>query len=250
MEREARFQEMLKDLCMLARVNKNTVARQLVEEFFEELQLSKEQMKHIYAYLKEQEIQVLQEGALKKSTNSEEMIQGTAQETENALQGAREKEIDEDKEFDEQIEQLCQEVIKGDNSKKQEILEVYRPKMRQYVKGFLKSGLLEEDLLQEAGLGLLLALESLTVKSEELSFAQYLEMGIENEIRRALEEEYQAEKADEELEKKVNQFHRRLVELGEELERKPTIEEVCMYMKLSMEEIDYYFRLMGDGAQE
>ena len=77
-----------------------------------------------------------------------------------------------------------------------------------------------------------------------------METGIENEIRRALEEEYQAEKADEELEKKVNQFHRRLVELGEELERKPTIEEVCMYMKLSAEEVDYYFRLMGDGAQE
>ena len=249
MEREARFQEMLKDLCMLARVNKNTVTRQLVEEFFEELQLSKEQMKHIYAYLKEQKIQVLQEGAVKKNPN-EEAVQDAAQEAQNASQEMGEKEVDEDREFDERIELLCQEVIKGDNSKKQEILEAYQPKMRQYVKGFLKSGLLEEDLLQEAGLGLLLALESLTVKSEELNFAQYLETGIENEIRRALEEEYQAEKADEELEKRVNQFHRKLVELGEELERKPTIEEVCMYMKLSAEEVDYYFRLMGDGAQE
>ena len=250
MEREARFQEMLKDLCMLARVNKNTVTRQLVEEFFEELQLSKEQMKHIYAYLKEQKIQVLQEGAVKKNPNGEEAIQDAAQEAENASQGTEEKEMDEDREFDHRIEQLCQEVIKGDNSKKQEILEAYQPKMRQYVKGFLKSGLLEEDLLQEAGLGLLLALESLTVKSEELSFAQSLETGIENEIRRALEEEYQAEKADEELERRVNQFHRKLVELGEELERKPTIEEVCMYMKLSAEEVDYYFRLMGDGSEE
>ena len=250
MEREARFQEMLKDLCMLARVNKNTVTRQLVEEFFEELQLSKEQMKHIYAYLKEQKIQVLQEGAVKKNSSGEEAVQDVAQEAQNASQGTGEKEINDDGEFDERIELLCQEVMKGDNSKKQEILEAYQPKMRQYVKGFLKSWLLEEDLLQEAGLGLLLALESLTVKSEELSFAQYLETGIENEIRRALEEEYQAEKADEELERKVNQFHRKLVELGEELERKPTIEEVCMYMKLSAEEVDYYFRLMGDGAQE
>ena len=249
MEREARFQEMLKDLCMLARVNKNTVTRQLVEEFFEELQLSKEQMKHIYAYLKEQKIQVLQEGAVKKNPN-EEAEQDASQVAQNTSQEMGEKEIDEDREFDHRIELLCQEVIKGDNSKKQEILEAYQPKMRQYVKGFLKSGLLEEDLLQEAGLGLLLALESLTIKSEELSFAQYLEAGIENEIRRALEEEYQAEKADEELEKRVNQFHRKLVELGEELERKPTIEEVCMYMKLSAEEVDYYFRLMGDGAQE
>ena len=249
MEREARFQEMLKDLCMLARVNKNTVTRQLVEEFFEELQLSKEQMKHIYAYLKEQKIQVLQEGAVKKNPN-EEAEQDASQVAQNTSQEMGEKEIDEDREFDHRIELLCQEVIKGDNSKKQEILEAYQPKMRQYVKGFLKSGLLEEDLLQEAGLGLLLALESLTIKSEELSFAQYLEAGIENEIRRALEEEYQAEKADEELEKRVNQFHRKLVELGEELERKPTIEEVCMYMKLSAEEVDYYFRLMGDGVQE
>lgn len=240
MEREVRFQEMLKDLCMLARVNKNMVTRQLVEEFFEELQLSKEQMEHIYMYLKEQKIQVVQEGTIKKKDADEgglgENPEGEYMEAEG-----------EDSAFDAYIENLCQEVLKGNNLKKQEILQAYQPKMQQYIKGFLKSGLLEEDLLQEAGLGLLLALESLTVKSEEVSFSQYLEMGIENEIRRALEEEFQAERADEELEKKVNRFHSKLIELGEELERKPTMEEVCMYMKLSREEVDYYFRLMGDG---
>lgn len=250
MEREARFQEMLQDLCMLARVNKNIVTRQLVEDFFEELQLSGEQMQHIYAYLKEQKIRVLQEDAVQKSFNSGETAQRLEEETLEALQGAEEQEMEEDRAFDDQIERLCQEVIKGDVSKKQEILEAYQPKIKQYVKGFLKSGLLEDDLLQEAGLGLLLALESLTVKSEDLSFAQYLEAGIENEIRRALEEEYQTAKADEELEKKVNQFHRKLVELGEELERRPTIEEVCTYLKISREEADYYFRLMGNGQSD
>lgn len=240
MEREVRFQEMLKDLCMLARVNKNTVTQQLVEEFFEELQLSKEQMEHIFAYLKEQKIQIVQEHAEKEEKEKE----GEA--SENSAPEHSEIE-EEDAAFDMRIETLCQEVLKGNALKKQEILEAYQPKIQQYVKGFLKSGLLEEDLIQEAGLGLLLALESLTVKSGEMGFSQYLEMGIENEIRRALEDEFQAERADEELEKKVNQFHRKLVELGEELERKPTVEEVCMYMKLSAAEVDYYFRLMGDG---
>lgn len=239
MEREVRFQEMLRDLCMLARVNKNMVTRQLVEEFFEELQLSKEQMEHIYTYLKEQKIQVVQEGTIKKKDADEG---GLGENPEGEYIGP-----EEDSAFDAYIENLCQEVLKGNNLKKQEILQAYQPKMQQYIKGFLKSGLLEEDLLQEAGLGLLLALESLAVKSEEVSFSQYLENGIENEIRRALEEEFQAERADEELEKKVNRFHSKLIELGEELERKPTMEEVCMYMKLSREEVDYYFRLMGDG---
>lgn len=247
MEREARFQEMLKDLCMLAKVNKNTVTRQLVEEFFEELELAKEQLELIFAYLKEQKIQVLQDGALNQKENSaDEDIVGSVGEIEED----KENETMEDEAFDEQIEKLCTELVKGDSSKKQEILEAYQPKMKQYIKGFLGSGLLEEDLLQEASLGLLLALEALTVKAEEMSFAEYLEAGIENEIRNALEEEFQAEKADEELEKKVNQFHNKLVELGEELERKPTVEEVCMYMKISKEEVDYYFRLMGDGNNE
>lgn len=233
MEREARFQEMLRDLCMLARVNKNVVTRQLVEEFFEELELSKEQMKHIYAYLKEQKIQVVHKAEEENPKEGE-----TPQETEQ-------KEADEEM-FDRQIEALCREIVNGDNSKKQEVLERYQPKMRQYVKGFQKSGIPEEDLLQEGSLGLLLALEALTVKGEDISYVQYLETGIENEIRRALEEEFQAVRADEELEKKVNRFHGKLVELGEELERKPTMEEVCMYMKISREEADYYFRLMGD----
>lgn len=236
MDREVRFQEMLKDLCMLARVNKNTVTYRLVEEFFEELQLSKEQMEHIYVYLKEQKIQVLQEKDAAPGEGEKEA--GGKEES-----GGREAE----EAFDEWIAGLCQEVLKGDNTKKQEILQAYQPKMQQYVKGFFKSGLLEEDLLQEAGLGLLLALESLAVKSEDMSYSQYLEMGIENEIRKALEEEFQTERADEELEKKVNQFHEKLLELREELGHKPAVEEVCMYMKLSKEEVDYYFRLMGDG---
>lgn len=247
MEKEARFQEMLKDLCMLAKVNKNTVTRQLVEEFFEELELTKEQLELIFTYLKEQKIQILQDGALNQKENSaDEDTVGSMGEIEED----KENETMEDEAFDEQIEKLCTELVKGDGSKKQEILEAYQPKIKQYIKGFLGSGLLEEDLLQEASLGLLLALESLTVKAEEMSFAEYLEAGVENEIRNALEEEFQVEKADEELERKVNQFHSKLVELGEELERKPAMEEVCMYMKLSKEEADYYFRLMGDGNNE
>lgn len=238
MEKEARFQEMLKDLCMLAKVNKNKITKQLVEEFFEELELKEEQLGLIYDYLKEQKIQVLDKSEAETAKDAAGEDIGAADEEEA------------DRVFDEQIEALCMEVVRGDNSKKQEILEVYEPKIKQYVKGFLGSGLLEEDLLQEARLGLFLALEALTVKAEEMSFAEYLEAGIENEIRNVLEEELQTERADEELEKQVNRFHNRLVELGEELEHKPTVEEVCMYMEMSKEEVDYYFRLMGDGNNE
>lgn len=236
-ERELRFQEMLKDLCVLARVNKNTVTNQLVEEFFEELQLSREQMGHIYAYLKEQKIRVISEEERKEIKDREE-------ETAEKAGGAGTSK--ENSDFYARIEALCQEVLKGDRSKKQEILQAYQPKIREYIKEFTKSGILEEDLIQEAGLGLLLALESLAVKSEDVSFSQYLETGIENEIRRVLEEEFEAERADETLEKQVNRFHEKLVELKEELERRPTMEEICTFLKISKEEADYYFRLMGD----
>lgn len=238
MEKEVRFQEMLKDLCMLARVNKNRVTKQLIEELFEELGLKEEQLELIYAYLKEQKIRVLE----KEEPEADEKAAGE----DSIATGEDERE----EAFDELVEALCTEIMKGDNSKKQEILEAYEPRIKAYVANFLESGLLEEDLLQEARLGLFLALEALTVKAEEMSFAEYLEAGIENEIRNVLEEELQTERADEELEKQVNRFHQRLIELGEELEHKPTVEEVCMYMEMSKEEVDYYFRLMGDGNNE
>lgn len=244
MEREARFQEMLKDLCMLAKVNKNKITKQLVEEFFEELELKEEQLELIYAYLKEQKIQILEKSEAGQTGMSDQIREDGLNET------AETETTEADRVFDKQIEALCMEVVRGDNSKKQEILEAYEPKIKQYVKDFLGSGLLEEDLLQEARLGLFLALEALTVKAKEMSFAEYLEAGIENEIRNVLEEELQTERADEELEKQVNRFHNRLVELGEELEHKPAVEEVCMYMEMSKEEVDYYFRLMGDGNNE
>lgn len=239
MNKEVRFQEMLKDLCMLAKVNRNKVTKKLVVEFFEELELSDEQMTLIYAYLKEQKIEVVEESDSAIGVDGADFDSGDPEvpDTEDDLQL---------KEFDEKVDKLCREILSGDSSKKQELIEHYESKMKSYVKGFLQAGLLEEDLLQEATLGLLLAVETLSVKAEELTFAAFLESGIENQIRSALEEEYQAEKADEELERNVNEFHKKLLELGEELERKPSIEEVCMYMKLSEEEVNYFFRLMGD----
>ncbi len=242
MNKEARFQEMLKDLCMLAKVNQNSLKKPLIEEFFAEMQLTSQQMHLIYAYLKEQKIQVILEDGDEGKEEREEGIDKRKGPERAEKQPEGGEGIFSD---DNRIEELCREILKGDTAKKQMVLEVYQPKIADYVKTLKHSGIPQEDLIQDASLGLLLALEALELKPEEMSFAEYLESGLEEEIRSALEEEYQAKKADEQLERRMNAFHERILALTEELERKPTLEEVCFYTKKPKEEVKYYFRLMG-----
>lgn len=265
MSNEVRFQEMLADLCRLAKVNQNKLQKQLVDEFFQEMELTEAQMNLVYEYFEGQKIRIVPENT--EFSPEEEMLPDDMSEEDTSGQDISEQnmsgfdtikgntggeQISED-DFDEaeaRIEELCLEILAGNHEKKQQVLALYQPKISGYVKRYRKSGIPEEDLVQDGTLGVLLALEALGVKPEAMNFTEYLQAGMEEEIRRVLEEEYQAEKADEQLEKQVNEFHKKLLALTEELERKPSLEEVCVYTKLPRGEVEYCFRLMGKTVEE
>lgn len=265
MRNEIRFQEMLADLCRLAKVNQNKLQKRLVNEFFQEMELSEDQMNLVYEYFKEQKIQIVSE-TIDSAAETEELSDGVSEQDmsgEDILMydishSDKRGEDREDgqtaeegaSEWKARMEELCSEILAGNQEKKQSVLALYQPEIAEYVKRYRKSGIPEEDLIQDGTLGVLLALEALGVKPETMTFTEYLEAGMEEEIRRALEEEYQAEKADEQLEKQVNEFHKKVMALTDELERKPSLEEVCLYMKLPRGEVEYYFRLMGKTIEE
>lgn len=265
MRNEIRFQEMLADLCRLAKVNQNKLQKRLVNEFFQEMELSEDQMNLVYEYFKEQKIQIVSE-TIGSAAETEELPDDISEQDMSSENISKDDISNSDKrgedrkdgqiaeegasEWKARMEALCSEILAGNQEKKQQVLALYQPEIAEYVKRYRKSGILEEDLIQDGTLGVLLALEALGVKPETMTFTEYLEAGMEEEIRRALEEEYQAEKADEQLEKQVNEFHKKIMALTDELERKPSLEEVCLYTKLSRGEVEYYFRLMGKTIEE
>lgn len=234
MNREARFQEMLEEVCGLARVNGNRISKALVEQFFEELSLTKEQFQLVYQYFEEKKIRVEDE------VNPELTKDLLAEAEEN---GSKVKIISESKQ--KEVETLCFLAVSGEKQAKDRLVGLFLDKVVEIANNYANDAIPMDDLIQEGNLGLILGMEELSQKPDTLSYEKFLEQKIQSGILNALEEEYQAECADEQLENRINDFHKKVLALGEDLDRKPSLEEVSLYVKMPLEEVKSLFRMMG-----
>lgn len=238
MDKEVRFQEMLEEVSGLARVNGNRISKELVEQFFEELSLSEEQFELIYRYFQEKKIQV----------EDETDLQAVNEMLAEAEENGRKVEIVSEK-AGKELETLCFRAIDGDKEAKDRIVGMFLNRVVEIAENYANEAVLMEDLIQEGNLGLLMGMEELSKKAEEISYELFLEEKIRESIMRALEEEYRSECADEELENRVNEFHAKVIALKDELECKPTLEEVSLYTKQPLEEVKSLFRMMGEEVE-
>lgn len=239
MNKEVRFQEMLEEVSGLARVNGNRISKALVEQFFEEMSLSEEQFELIYRYFDEKKIRVEEKVDLESANK---MLA-------EAEENGRKVEIIQEKDGKE-VETLCLKTISGDREAKEHLVGLFLDKVVEIANNYANEAVLMDDLIQEGNLGLVLGIEELSGKSEGISYEKFLEQRIQAAVLQALEEEYRAECADEELEKKVNAFHKKVLSLKEDLERNPSLEEVSLYTKMPIEEVKSLFRMMGEEVEE
>ena len=104
-----------------------------------------------------------------------------------------------------------------------------------------------EDLIQEANIGLLLAMENLEREESLAAYrvkllnrtAEYLEDSV-----RQMEEELRGEAK---VLSRMNRLAETVHELEEQLEHKPSIEEVSAYLDLTTEEIRDMLRVGGEN---
>lgn len=239
MNKEVRFQEMLEEVSALARVNGNRISKALVEQFFEELSLSKEQFELIYRYFDEKKIRVEEEADLEAI---EDML---AEAEENGRKVEIVSENDE-----KELEILCLKVENGEREAKDRLIGLFLERVVAIANEYENEAVLMDDLIQEGNLGLVIGIEELSTKSKGISYERFLEQKIREAILQALEEEYQSECADEELEKTVNEFHKKVLDLKEDLERSPSLEEISFYTKMPVEEVKGLFRMMGEEVDE
>lgn len=237
MNKELRFQEMLEEISGLARVNGNRISRTLVERFFKELSLSEEQFGFLYQYFAEKKIRVEEETDVEAVR---EMIK-------EAEENGRKVEIIEEKD-EKEVELLRIKSIEGDKAAKERLAGMFLDRVAGIAEYYANEAVPMEDLIQEGNLGLLLGIEALAGKDPGISSEVFLEEKIREAIVQALEEEYRAECADEELENRVNDFHKKVLALKEDLERSPSMEEISLYTKISIEEVKSFLRIMGEEA--
>lgn len=216
------FREKLNGILTLGKEKHHVLTMEDVEKYFEEDVLSEEQMELVCDYLLSQKIAVI--GYVKKG--------GTVVEKEECV-------------FSEEDERYLETYMEEMSSlipinEREEKLKKYYQTVVEIAKELYTPTFFIGDLIQEGNVGLVLALEK-----EETTEKEIIE-GIRQMIQLFVEEQEEMRHQDSKMVEKVVFLDESLKNLTEDLERKPTLEELADYMEMTEEEVNDILRLTGE----
>lgn len=240
------FQEKLLELGNLAKEKGNRLSVGEVKAFFPDMELSEEQYQLIFAYLASR--QVVVEGYVPAQQEEKEEIPLTPEEAHFLEQYQEElgyltllKENE--------ILELCRQVEEtGESLPKASLTEQLLPEVLRLADEFRGQGMLLGDLVQEGNIGLMLALETLGLRPQELSALDYLRQEIRAAIAQAIEENQTEKQAGNLVADRLNDLSDNIQKLSEELGDKVSIEELSAFMDMPVEEIEDLLKLAGESA--
>ncbi|WP_277406860.1 sigma-70 domain-containing protein [Lacrimispora xylanisolvens] len=108
--------------------------------------------------------------------------------------------------------------------------------------------MLLSDLVQEANMALLMAVEEYAKAGGEKGFDSYVAEKIKKSLEVAVEEEASADQTGEELAARVNVLQQIAQTLAAELGREATVEELADKMKMSVDEIRGIMKMAMDAV--
>lgn len=242
------FREKLSGVLKMAEENGRQITVEEVECYFEEEQLSKEQMELVFDYLLSQKVAVKgYEKAGGSVTSKEETQEKFTEEEKQYLKeylrdiaGIRESSVGE-------RESLFAQVLNGDALAKSRLTEIYLQDVVEIAKELHHPEIFLGDLVQEGNLGLILGIDLIdcTEKAHETIVGE-----IRQSMQMLIEEQTELKSRDKKMVEKVKLLDESIQTLTEELGRKVTIEELAVYMGMSEEEVEDILRLAGEEAEE
>ena len=227
MSGKLQFREKLNGILELGKEKHRVLTMEDVEKYFEEATVSEEQMELVYDYLLSQKIAVT--GYVKKG--------GTVVEEEEEKNFPKEDELY----LETYLEEMSSLVPLNEREEK---LKQYFPKVVEIAKELHTPEFFIGDLIQEGNVGLMLALEK-----EEAEEQEILE-GIRQMMQLLVEEQEEVKHQDNKMVEKVVFLDESLKNLTEDLNRKPTLEELADYMEMTEEEVNDILRLTGEEDDE
>ena len=233
------FREKLQELTELSRKSGDRIPVSKIQETFAQLSLDDEKLQMVYAYLDQMGIEVY-DPAMEDASHD-----GTHP---SALSSYLE-ELDSIAPLPQELEfEMFHQAAGGDAEARDTLISRYLAAACDLAGEFEDkySRIDTEDLIQEANVGLVLAMGQL---EREESLAAY-RMKLLNNITQYLEDSVQ--RMGEELRgeakvvSRMNALAQSVHELEEQLEHKPSIEEVSAYLDLTTEEIRDLLRVGGE----
>lgn len=244
------FQNKLKDIQTLALNNGKQVRAELVEKFFGEEDMDREKLQKVYDYLEVQGIHVT--GRKEEDVREPEEAASVRKKPESVPLTPEEEEYlrdylktfgFEDNLLDRQ--ELLRRCAAGEASARESLIRTCQRELTDIAREMNCEEVLFADLLGEANMAFLSALDTLEEAQEER-----LEESLWREVRRLLEEfleeQTQQKKEDHFLVEKVQNLEEKLKSITEDGNIKYTIEELSAFLDMDTEEMEAILRLTGD----
>lgn len=147
---------------------------------------------------------------------------------------------------EEQI-RLVGEAVKGREEAKKRLVEGNLRAALEYAKEYDGKGVLLTDLVQEANMALVMALEEYIKMENQPEFDSFFAERIREALKLAVEEQESADRTGEELAARVNVLSQVSQLLAKELGREATVEELAEKMKMTVEEITGIMKMAMDA---
>ncbi len=245
MDEQTRFRTALAALCAAGEQKDQRLAREEVQEFFQDMDLKEEQYEMVYAYLASRRIRV--EGVELSAPQAEE--QPYTEEEEAFLRQYRKDLRIVRKQPEEKLADLVSRAADGDQEAKKLLIEHCMDRVLPIAENYAHRGLLLQDLVQEGSVGLMTGVDLLGLKEEETDWEEWLEHEIHRAVRAALDEQTGSEDMNGQIVEKLNRLADSIRELTEETGRQLTPEEVSLYLDMSMEELEELLRIAGESVE-
>lgn len=147
----------------------------------------------------------------------------------------------------EEKERLLKEAAQGIEEAKKRLIEGSLLTALEYAKEFEGQGVLMNDLVQEANMALILAIEEYRRGEDILEFDSFAAQRIREALEAAVKEQQSADKTGEELVARVNVLLKVSQTLAGELGREATVEELAQKMKMSVDEVQNIMKMAMDA---
>lgn len=279
-----RFQEMLKDILEVAKVQGNILSIEEVKSLFGDLQLTEEQYEQIFAYLAANNIKVngfMEKDYLssisqyKEDIKTEELENEKAESGEDELDDTGEEEnkselkskIESNKSKDsaylemyledisaikpissEEEQEIFHKIINGDSIAKNRLIEGYLSYVVEIARNYINKGTLLEDLIQEGNIGLMSSLENLS-NIEIANIKEFITDSIKNFMEAAIDMEEDSNSFENRIINKTKIISDAAKEIAEDQERDATIQELVDKTKIPVDEIKDLLSMSVDAVK-
>lgn len=240
MNKELAFAKKLEEIRKIAKEQGNMLSEEQVESAFAEIDIAKEQLEPVFAYLKSKNI------GIGEPVDLEEVL---SREDKDYL-----------KEYVEALEELpilstgekrayAMSAMAGDSVGKLNMINLFLPQVVDIAKLYSGQGVLLEDLIGEGNVALATGVEMLGCLEEPDEVDGMLGKMIMDAMESYIAENTEAKKADLQVVEKVNHISDQAKELAEALQRKITVEELAAETGIDEEEIREAIKFSGNKIE-